>query len=325
MPIVRHPAGPVLTRADVVSARPHLRDVTSVFNPGAALVDGRVVLLLRVQNRGRETWLVRAESDDGVRFRVADAEVAVRGLERVGARVHHVYDPRVTRLDGRWLVTVALDLDDGCRVGICLTRDFTELELLGLAGDDDDRNGVLFPERFGGRAALLHRPNRVARPGEPATGDAIALAWSHDLARWERAGVVATGRFHYWDELIGAGPPPVKTRDGWLLVYHGVATHFRGVNVYQAGAMLLDLRDPARVVARGRYNILEPREAWELTGQVPNVVFPSGLVVRGHDAEGFARPDDPVLLYYGAADTCVGLVTGTVQDLLDACREGGGA
>ncbi|OPZ76947.1 MAG: hypothetical protein BWY77_01786 [bacterium ADurb.Bin431] len=82
--------------------------------------------------------------------------------------------------------------------------------------------------------------------------------------------------------------------------------------------MLLDLLDPCKVLARSRYNMLEPRESWELTGQVPNVVFPSGLIVEEYDDQGFARFDSPFRLYYGAADTVVGLFTGRVSELIEA-------
>jgi beta-1,4-mannooligosaccharide/beta-1,4-mannosyl-N-acetylglucosamine phosphorylase len=130
------------------------------------------------------------------------------------------------------------------------------------------------------------------------------------------------GRFHFWDEFIGSGPPPVKTREGWLHIYHGVAGHFGSANIYQAGVMLLDLKDPSRVIGRCRRNILEPRENYELAGQVPNVVFPSGMVVDRIDGQGFAEPDSPVKVYYGAADTAVGLAETTIAELLAACSEG---
>jgi beta-1,4-mannooligosaccharide/beta-1,4-mannosyl-N-acetylglucosamine phosphorylase len=127
------------------------------------------------------------------------------------------------------------------------------------------------------------------------------------------------GRLHYWDELIGSGPPPVKTRAGWLHVYHGVATHFAAANIYQAGVCLLDLNDPSRLIARGRNNVLEPREPYELSGQVPNVVFPTGIIVDEIDAEGYAAPQSKLRIYYGAADTVVALATATVGELLEAC------
>ena len=120
--------------------------------------------------------------------------------------------------------------------------------------------------------------------------------------------------------MIGAGPPPIKTREGWLQIYHGVALHLASAHIYQAGVMLLDLDDPAKVRARGKYNILEPREPYEMTGQVPNVVFPSGAIVEKVDADGFADRKSPVKVYYGAADTCVGLAHTTINALIQAAR-----
>ena len=105
-------------------------------------------------------------------------------------------------------------------------------------------------------------------------------------------------------------------------IYHGVAGHFGSANIYQAGVILLDLADPQKVLGRCRCNILEPREIWELAGQVPNVVFPSGMIVERYDADGFALPESEVKVYYGAADTVVGLATSTVQELIDAALEG---
>jgi len=121
---------------------------------------------------------------------------------------------------------------------------------------------------------------------------------------------------------VGPGPPPVKTREGWLCLYHGVATHLASSFIYQAGVILLDPADPQKVVGRCPDNILEPRELYELTGQVPNVVFPSGMIVDGTDEEGFALPESRIFLYYGAADTCVCLATTTVGALLDKAKIG---
>lgn len=144
---------------------------------------------------------------------------------------------------------------------------------------------------------------------------------SQDLLNWQPVAPVMQGNPCYWDELIGSGPPPLKTRAGWLHIYHGVATHFGSSNIYQAGVSLLDLQQPQKVIARGSQNILEPREMYELCGQVPNVVFPCGLICRTFDEDGFAPPEAEVLAYYGAADTCVGVATTTVAELLQQCRE----
>ena len=318
MPLHRYRSHPLLTRSDIPPATPHLVDVSSVFNPGATRIGAETVLLLRVQNRGRETCLVRAASADGVTFHADPGAVPIDGIGRAG-RVYHAYDPRVTRLGDECLVTLALDRDDGCRLGLARSRDLRRLDFLGVITSDDSRNGVLFPEQIDGRYALLERPNRSLGGADPGSGDEIVLALSDDLLAWERVGVVARGRPHFWDERIGPGTPPMRTPAGWLLLYHGVATHFASVNIYQAGALLLDLRDPRRLLARTRYNILEPRETFELTGQVPNVVFPSGWVVANGPPAGEVGLEQQLFVYYGAADTVVGLATATVGELIADC------
>jgi beta-1,4-mannooligosaccharide/beta-1,4-mannosyl-N-acetylglucosamine phosphorylase len=317
----RHPANPILTRADVPDVPPLLTDATSVFNPGAVKAGGRYVLMLRVQARSRETFTMVAESRDGVRFAVRPEIFEFRGLEKLREKVYHVYDPRVTRLEGAYYVMFAMDMDGGCGLGLARTSDFGSFDFLGLTSTDDVRNGVLFPEKVGGVYLRLERPNKARHPGGPATGAEIWLAESDDLVRWRPRAPVMAGRFHYWDEFIGSGPPPVKTRRGWLHVYHGVATHFGSANIYQAGVSLLDLADPSKLLGRSRGNVLEPRETYELAGQVPNVVFPSGMIVEEVDGEGFAPEASPVKIYYGAADTAVGLAVTTVGELLDAASE----
>ncbi len=318
----RHPANPILTRKDVPDIPPHLVDVSSVFNPGAVEVSGRTLLMLRVQSRSRESFMVMAESADGVRFTVRPELVEFRGLEEIREKVYHVYDARITLLNGAHYIMFAMDMDSGCQLGLARTEDFREFRFLGLTSSDDVRNGVLFPEKVGGVFLRMERPNRARLEGGPTTGSTIWLSGSDDLLRWRPLAPVASGRFHYWDEFIGSGPPPVKTRRGWLHIYHGVATHFGSASVYQAGVLLLDLLDPSKVLGRSRRNILEPREPYELAGQVPNVVFPSGLVVEAFDRDGFALPESPVRVYYGAADTAVGLAVTTIGELLEAAAEG---
>ncbi|HOX27208.1 MAG TPA: hypothetical protein PLL30_15720 [Candidatus Krumholzibacteria bacterium] len=323
MVLRRRQDGPLLTREDIPDVPPLLVDPTSVFNPGACrLKDGRPMLLLRVQSRGRHTFFMRAFGCDQSGCEVERQIVEIAGLEKLGGPVHHVYDPRITRLEGHWYVVCAIDLDRGSRVGIFTTDDFTKLELLAVTGNRDARNGVLFPEKVGGKYLLLERPNTVKPAVGTASGDVIELRASDDLLHWATVGPLLSGRWHYWDELVGAGPPPVKTSDGWLLVYHGVATHLGGA-IYQAGAALLDLADPGKVLGRTRDNILEPREPWELMGQVPNVVFPTGLLTSPPREDGTLSPESQVLVVYGAADTCVGIASATVTDLVAACREGG--
>lgn len=320
MQLQRHPRNPIITRQDVPDIPPLIRDPSSVFNPGAARFRGRIMLMLRVQTRGRRTYLFMAESGDGVNFEIHRTPVDIHGQIETEGNIFHVYDPRITRVDETYYVTVAVDTDSGCRLGVAKTGDFQAFEFLGLDPAPDIRNGVIFPDLFGGMFLRLDRPNIRDLPGGVTSGDEIILSQSTDLRSWEPLSAVIGGRPHYWDELLGPGPPPVKTREGWLQIYHGVARHIGG-QIYQAGAFIMDLEDPSRVLARTRDNILEPREPYELVGQVPNVVFPTGIIVEKEDREGFAEMDSRVLVYYGAADTSVALATSTVGDLLRACHE----
>jgi len=317
----RNSKNPIITRADIPNIPPHLVDVSSVFNPGAVKFNNKYILLLRMQNRGRETFIVKAESANGVDFKIDNKVVDFKGIEKVKEKIYHVYDARITKIDSVAYIMFAMDMDSGCALGLAKTDDFEEFRFLGIVSDGDIRNGVLFPEKVNGKYLRFDRPNKVQLSSGPTSGNTIYLSESDDLLKWKSVKAVMSGRFHYWDENIGSGPPPVKTREGWLHIYHGVATHFASSNIYQAGIALHDLNDPSIVLARGKYNILEPRELFELTGQVPNVVFPSGMIVEEFDSEGFALPESKVLVYYGAADTVVGLATSTVKELTEATKQ----
>ncbi|MCL7959897.1 MAG: glycoside hydrolase family 130 protein, partial [marine benthic group bacterium] len=315
--LVRSSDNPIVTTMDLPRL-PGIVDSSSVFNPGAVRWGDRYMLMLRVQTRGRRTHLVMAESRNGREFSVWPEIVRIPGLDGLDETVYHVYDPRITPLDDEFLVMFAADTETGCRLGTARTRDFRDFEFVGLGDHPDIRNGVIFPARFEDRYLRYDRPNRVVDAGAPATGDEIVLSESHDLLEWRPLGPVMRGRPRYWDERIGAGPPPVRTRHGWLLLYHGIATHFGSVSIYQAGVALFDLDDPLHLIGRSRDNVLEPRKMYELVGQVPNVVFPSGMIVDEFDADGFACDDSPLRVYYGAADTSVCMATGTIEGLLAA-------
>jgi beta-1,4-mannooligosaccharide/beta-1,4-mannosyl-N-acetylglucosamine phosphorylase len=317
----RHIRNPLICRSNIPCIRPCLVDVSSVFNPGAVRWQDQIVLILRVQNRGRETFLLPAFSSDGIDFEIGDQPIQFRGIERLNYPTYHIYDPRITKIDRSFYITLALDTDDGCRIGLGRTTDFKGYEFLGELLPGDARNAVLFPEKVAGKYAMLYRPNRATLDGGVASGSEIEIAVSDNLTDWTPQEIVMKGRFHFWDELIGSGPPPIKTRRGWLHIYHGVATHFAASNIYQVGVVLLDLTNPRRVIGRSRQNILEPRELWELAGQVPNVVFPTGLVPAQVGPDGTVDDDAELLIYYGAADTCVGLAMTTVRELYEACDE----
>jgi beta-1,4-mannooligosaccharide/beta-1,4-mannosyl-N-acetylglucosamine phosphorylase len=317
----RHPKSPIISRADIPDIYPQLVDATSVFNPGAIKFGDKYLLMLRVQSRSRETFMVMAESDNGIDFTVENKVVDFKGIEKIKEKIYHIYDARISKIEGSYYIMFAMDMDGGCQLGLGKTDDFKNFEFLGITSNEDIRNGVLFPEKVNGSYLRMDRPNKSRHDNGTTSGSTIWLSKSDDLLNWDPLAPLIDGRFHYWDEFIGSGPPPVKTHKGWLHIYHGVAGHFGSSNIYQAGVMLLDLNDPSKVLSRSWCNILEPRELYELIGQVPNVVFPSGIIVMDYDDEGFAMPDSEVYVYYGAADTCVGLAVTTINELLENTKQ----
>ena len=308
---------PILTRKDIPDIPGKITNASSVFNPGAIKFNDEYILALRVQKRSRETVTMIARSKNGKDFTVDERVVEFKRFEKLQETVYHCYDPRLTKIDDTYYVMFAMDMEEKCSLGLAKTLDFEEFEFMGMVAEGDVRNGVLFPEKINGKYMRLERPNKVALDGGPTSGSTVCLSQSDDLLHWESVAEIMSGRFHYWDERIGSGPPPVKTEKGWLHIYHGIAEHFGAASIYQGGVILLDLDNPSKLISRSKNNILEPREIWELAGQVPNVVFPSGMIVEDYDENGFAKLDSKVKIYYGAADTVVGLAETTIKELIE--------
>lgn len=320
--MIRYSGNPIITRHNIPSLLPQLKDVSSVFNPGAIKFNDKYLLLLRVQNRGRQTFFVKALSDDGINFTIDTKPVEFTGLHRIDKRYFHFSDPRITFIEDRYFILFTIDFVNFHSLGLAVTDDFENYEFITVAAEWNTGNGVIFPEKFNDKYYRLERPNVMRNDEGIVLGKSIVLSESDDMIYWRIKETVMEGRLHYWDEIIGSGAPPVKTKEGWLHIYHGTATYLAGVNIFQAGVVLLDLENPARVVSRGKYNILEPRELYEMVGFVPNVVFPCGMIVDNYDENGYAELSSKVFLYYGAADTCVGLVTTTIQELIEHARAG---
>lgn len=283
----------------------------AVFNPGVAEgPDGVIHFLYRAQGRDGIARLGYARSLDGEtivergREPVFEPETESE-FERFGTE-----DPRIVRLGKTYYVTYtafsryrATDPHPArlpeisppmrIRVALAITEDFQRFVRLGvILPEMENKDAVLFPEKVGGEFVLLHRI-----PPD------MWVATSGDLKHWREHRVVLRTRPSLWDERrLGAGPPPVRTEAGWLVCYHGVDHH----NVYRAGFVLLDHNDPSVVLGRSVEPALEPETPWEVKGRVPRVIFPSGMILRG----------DQLLVYYGAADTVVGVARGSLKEIL---------
>ncbi len=241
-----------------------------------------------------------ARSTDGIHFDIDDepAFQPATALEAFG-----VEDPRITLIDGTYWINYTAVSPHGISTGLASTRDFRTFTRHGIIFSPPNRDVTIFPELIGGRYAALHRPMPEGL-GEPA----IWLAWSPDLLDWGHHVPVASARKGTWDDLkVGGGAVPFRVttgaQQGWLAIYHGVT---RSPLTYSLGALLLDAKDPGRVIARSKDPILAPDEPYEREGFFAKVVFSCGVIPEG----------DSVRVYYGAADGVTAVADLDLDDIL---------
>jgi predicted GH43/DUF377 family glycosyl hydrolase len=301
----RYEGNPILTGKDFPN------DIVTVFN-SAVVKQGpkRYTMICRCEDSalGRYMWI--ADSPDGIHFKPRPAPVAMPKGDPVFDEYCHetwsYWDPRCVKL-GRWYyVTHAAHTRHGCALGLFRTdASFDKFEWLGLIMPPDNRNGVLFPEKIGGRYVMLHRPN-VSGCMDTWIGS------SPDLVNWGNHRCLVRKSATGWSYTkIGPGAVPIKTPEGWLCIIHGVRTQCAQHYVYQLGVMLLDLADPYRVLGVSRRAILQPEEMYELVGQTPSVVFTNAAI---------PEPDGTVKIYYGGADTVQCLAFADIHDLIYAAK-----
>jgi predicted GH43/DUF377 family glycosyl hydrolase len=237
------------------------------------------------------------KSHDGITFKDAGRNlVGVGPLESYG-----IEDCRVATMpDGEFLLTYTATSASGYGVGLRRTRDWQTFEHLGMILPPANKDCAIFAEKVDGQYLCFHRPSGVG-----LGGNYIWLAFSPDLQHWGGHVCIAHTREGMWDSArIGAGAAPIRTERGWLAIYHGANAD----NRYCLGALLLDLDDPTRVLARSADPIMEPQEDYELNGFFGNVVF-----TNGHLREG-----DRLVVYYGASDTVICSATFSINAILNS-------
>ncbi len=279
----------------------------SIFNSAVVPYQGEFRGVFRVDNKAREMRLHAGRSSDALTWELEPDPIAFQGANEEIARFVYGYDPRVTWIEDRYYVTWC-NWYHGPTIGLAYTHDFEQFYQLENAFLPFNRNGVLFPRRIGGNYAMLSRPSDN---GHTPFGD-IFYSESPDLVYWGRHRFVMGVAEGWQSTKIGAGPVPIETSEGWLLIYHGVLTSCNGF-VYSAGAALLDLDQPWKVIARSKPYIISPQTYYECVGDVPNVVFPCAALV---DA-----PTGRLALYYGGADTVVAVAFGYVQELVQFVKD----
>jgi predicted GH43/DUF377 family glycosyl hydrolase len=300
----RSPRNPILTVEDL----PY--PANAIFNPGAAQVGAETLLLVRVEDLRGISHLHVARSVDGVTaWRFDPAPLLVPEPDRYPEEIWGCEDPRLTWLPERerWAITYTAYSRRGPLVSLATTTDFRSVQRLGPVMPPEDKDAALFSRRLGGRWAMIHRPT-------PLRGGAhVWVSYSPDLRHWGDHALLLEARDGAWWDAgkIGLGPPPIETPDGWLILYHGAHLTASGP-IYRVGFALLDLEDPTIVLRRSDEWTFGPREPYERDGDVGHVVFPCGWIVD--------ELRDEVRMYYGAADTRIGLATARLSAVLDYVR-----
>jgi predicted GH43/DUF377 family glycosyl hydrolase len=217
-----------------------------------------------------------------------------------------IEDPRITKIDETYWITYVAVSRSGAATALMSSADLVSFQRHGIIFPSENKDVVLFPRRIGGDFVALHRPNPHSHFSPPQ----IWLARSPDLIHWGRHEFVLGG-VHVWEgDRVGSGTPPILCDEGWLTLYHGsTPSNIAGkVGRYCAGAILLDHDQPGRVLGRSREPIMQPATDFEISGFVPNVVFPTAMLDQG----------DQLQVFYGAADTSIASARFSKQSVLDS-------
>lgn len=296
-PVWRYSKNPIIQRFPACGLH-------SIYNSAVVFRKDGFAGVFRAEHLNNSSHLHRGFSEDGLNWQVQPEPISFQN-EDPGARpVSGGYDPRVCKMGDEYLITWC-NTAQGATIGLGRTRDFETFRFVGDCFLPFNRNGVMFPRKINGKYMMLSRPSDN---GHTPFGD-IYVSESPDLIYWGRHRLVMRKGANPWENVkIGPGPIPIETPEGWLLIYHGVRGLCNGF-LYSMGAVLLDLEDPSKVIARGKNWLLTPEATYETVGVTPNVVFPCSCLLE----ESSGR----LAIYYGAADCSLGLCFSSVERILN--------
>ncbi|PZR40376.1 MAG: glycosidase [Azospira oryzae] len=239
-------------------------------------------------------------SDDGIHFREPEGYAPIFGQNKLEA--YGIEDCRVTKIGDTYQLTFTEVSSYGVGVGLIQTKNWKTFDHKGMIFPPHNKDCAIFEEKINGNYYALHRPS-----SPQLGGNYIWIAESPDLVHWGKHQCIATSRKGFWDSArVGAGAAPIKTKEGWLEIYHGANEKHR----YCLGALLLDLNDPTQVIARSEQPLVEPTAEYELTGFFGNVVFTNGHLVEG----------DTIKMYYGASDEVICAAELSISEILSTLK-----
>jgi len=305
----RAPENPIIQ-----PVKEHTWESKATFNPAAIYLGGKVHIIYRAMSEDNTSVFGYATSQDGIHIDYRSPQPIYTPREAFEQKLvpggnSGCEDPRLTKIGTKlYMFYTAYNGREHPRVAVTsisvanfLSQKWNWPKPVVITPPEiDNKDAFLFPQELGGKYICVHRfGNGIDYDFSPNL-NFKGNVWL-DEHRWiER-------RRGWWDsEKVGAAGPPVKTREGWVMLYHGVSED----KVYRVGAVLLDLKNPAKVLARLVYPILEPEALYEMEGQVPKVVFPCGNVIM----------KDTLYVYYGGGDSVVGVATANLRELLSILK-----
>ena len=291
-----------------IITRDFIKNSNSIFNSAVVPFEGGFAGVFRSDDIMRIQRLHVGRSADGVHGDLDDEPIRFMNEDGGYNEFEYGYDPRVCKIEDKYYVTWCNGYKGFPTIGIAETTDFKTFIQHENAFLPFNRNGVLFPRKINGNYAMISRPSDN---GHTPFGD-VFYSESPDMTFWGKHKHVMSPTGGWQSTKVGGGPVPIETDEGWLTIYHGVLTSCNGF-VYSAGAAILDSEKPWIVKYRTKPYIIAPREIYECVGDVPNVVFPCTNLCDADTGR--------IAIYYGAADTVIGMAYTTVDDLAKFVKE----
>ena len=291
-----------------IIGRNPLPGVARIFNSAVMPYEGKFVGVFRGEQTNGVPYIYLGWSQDAIHWDFEPNKIPFVDEEGKSFMPIYAYDPRLVKVEDTYYIIWCQDFY-GAAIGVAKTQDFKHFVRIENPFLPFNRNAVLFPRKVHGNFMMMSRPSDS---GHTPFGD-IFISESPDMVFWGKHRHVMSRGNSWWEGLkIGGGAAPIETSEGWLLFYHGVTQTCNGY-VYSIGGAILDIDEPSKVKYRCNNYLLTPEEWFEERGFVPNVTFPCATL---HDPE-----TGRIAVYYGAADSYVGLAFGYLDEIIDYIKD----
>lgn len=300
-PLWRYTDNPIIDRNP-------LPGVARIFNSAVMPYEGRFVGVFRGEQTNGIPYIYLGWSEDAIHWTFEPEKIPFVDEKGKPFMPIYAYDPRLVKVEDTYYIIWCQDFY-GAAIGVAKTQDFKTFVRIENPFLPFNRNAVLFPRKVHGNFMMMSRPSDS---GHTPFGD-IFISESPDMMFWGKHRHVMSRGNNWWEGLkIGGGAAPIETSEGWLLFYHGVTNTCNGY-VYSIGGAILDIDEPSKVKYRCQNYLLTPEQWFEERGFVPNVTFPCATL---HD------PDTGrIAVFYGAADSYVGLAFGQLDEIIDYIKD----